>query len=179
MLLRFALLILLALSAQAEPAVTGQVLKVLPLYLDLSGRSGTSPSLFERDAYQAQLLKHPDQRSGLEFAVNWKASGPKSTPLLLRLELRGGRPGQLPTRTKLEQALTPKGGLFGTWTSLKLVGEDYKSLGEMNSWRATLWQGETMLGEQKSFLWNNEPRTAITVTNPPPKPIPAPAPPAR
>ena len=96
MLLRFALLFLLAIGAQAETAVSGRVIKVLPLYLDASGRTSVSPSLFERDAYQAQLRSHPTQRSGIEFAVNWKASGPKDMALTLRLEMRGGQPGQSP-----------------------------------------------------------------------------------
>jgi len=179
MLLRFAFLFLLALGVQAETAVSGRVLKVLPLFLDLKGRTSVSPSLFERDAYQAQLRKQPALRSGLEFAVNWKASGPKDAPLTLRIELRGGQPGQLPTRATLEQAVTPKGGLFGTWTSIKLVGAEYRRVGEVNSWRATLWHGDTLIGEQKSFLWNAEPQTAVTVTNSAPGKAPSSAAPAR
>ena len=165
MLLRIGLLLLLALSAQADGVVSGRVLKALPLYLDTQGRTGTSPSLFERDAYQAQLRKNPALRSGIEFAVHWKATGPKETPLTLRIELRGGQPGRLPTKATLEEKVTPKAGLFGAWTSLKLVGDEYKRVGEANSWRVTLWNGSTLLGEEKSFLWQPEPRVATARTN--------------
>ena len=40
-------------GAAAATAQTGRVVKVLPLYLDLKGRDAISPSLFDRDAYQA------------------------------------------------------------------------------------------------------------------------------
>lgn len=165
MLMRIAFLFLVVLAAHAETAVSGQVLKVLPLFLDTSGRTGTSPSLFERDAYQVELRKYPERRSGIEFAVNWKAKGPKDTPLTLRIELRGGQPGQLPTTGSLEQKVTPKGGLFGTWTSLKLTGQEYKRVGDVNSWRATLWNGDTLVAEAKSFLWQADPKVATAGTN--------------
>ena len=34
-------------------AATGSVIKVLPQFLDLKGRTALSPSLYDRDAYQA------------------------------------------------------------------------------------------------------------------------------
>jgi hypothetical protein len=147
--------LLLATGARAESAVSGRVLKVLPLFLDLQGRTSPSPSLLDRDAYQAQLRSNPKLCSGIEFAINWRAKGPKDTPLTLRIELRGGQPGQLPTRAVLEQAVTPKGGLFGAWTSLKLLGAEHRRVGDVTSWRATLWQGASLLGEQQSFLWES------------------------
>jgi hypothetical protein len=167
MMLRFALLFLFALSVPAETVVSGRVLKVLPLFLDLKGRTSVSPSLLERDAYQAQLRDKPALRSGLEFAVKWRASGPPETQLTLRLEMRGGRPGQLPTQTTLEQTLTPKGGLFGAWTSVPLIGKEYQRVGEVNSWRATLWHGTRLLAEDKSFLWHAALQPMPVGTTPP------------
>jgi hypothetical protein len=32
-------------------------------------------------------------------------------------------------------------------------GENYKNFGELVAWRVTLWAGDQLLGEQKSFLW--------------------------
>ena len=43
--------------------------------------------------------------------------------------------------------------LLNRWTAVSLTGEEYKKFGELRAWRATLWEGEKMLGEQKSFLW--------------------------
>jgi hypothetical protein len=130
-------------------AASTKVIKVLPLYLDRQGRHALSPSLFDRDAYQAQLRHRPEERSGLRMDVQWKAL--QNTPLKLRVELRGGR-GKEATKATLEATGQHLGGL-SKWTSLLLAGEDYKQFGELVAWRATLWDGETLLAEQKSFLW--------------------------
>ena len=68
-------------------ASSGKVLKVLPHYLDLQGRHAVSPSLYERDAYQADLRRHPERISGLRFDIHWQASHATSAPLRLRAEL--------------------------------------------------------------------------------------------
>ncbi len=133
-------------------AATGRIIKVLPFFLDVKGRQALSPSLYERDSYQAQLRLHPEHRSGIRFAVQWKARPPTWEPLKLRIELRGIAQGTLPRQLTLEQAVETT-GWFGRWTSLTLVGDEYKAFGEVTAWRVTLWEGEQLLGEQKSFLW--------------------------
>jgi len=133
-------------------AATGRVVKVLPHFLDLKGRHALSPSLYDRDAYQAQLRQHPEQRSALRFDVHWRASG-ASGKLKLRAELRGTTQGNLPSETKLETELGPGKNTLSRWTSLTLAGRAYKTFGEVTAWRVTLWDGEQLVGEQKSFLW--------------------------
>ena len=140
---------LLAATVSAAPA-TGRVIKVLPHYLDLKGRHTLSPSLYDRDAYQAQLRQHPEQRSGMRFDIHWKAKG--ATQPKLRVELRGVPKEKSVGQRVLEQTVKPK-GWFGTWSALTLTGAEYKEVGEVTAWRVTLWDGEQMLGEQKSFLW--------------------------
>jgi hypothetical protein len=139
----------LTLSAQAA---TGRVLKVLPLFLDSKGRSALSPSLYERDAYQAVLRLNPAQRSGVRYAVQWKTKGSAAEPLKLRVELRGVAQGSLPKQLALEQAVTAT-RWFGRWTDLVLSGDQYKNFGEVTAWRVTLWEGSQLLAEQRSFLW--------------------------
>ena len=34
-----------------------------------------------------------------------------------------------------------------------LAGEEYKDFGGITAWRATLWNDDQMIGEEKSFLW--------------------------
>ena len=133
-------------------AATGRIVKVLPCFLDLKGRHSLSPSLFDRDAYQAQLRLHPELRSAVRFDVHWRVAS-ATGKLKLRAELRGTAPGNLPHETKLEIELEPAKSAGGRWTALTLAGEDYKKFGEVTAWRVTLWDGEQMLGEQKSFLW--------------------------
>lgn len=140
-------LVLLAATAQAGPA---RIVKVLPQYLDREGRVALSPSLFERDAYQAFLRAHPDRRGGLRFAVQWKGSA--SGPLTLRVELRGLRDNR-PTVALLE-APVPRSGSFSRWATAALTGADYEAFGQLRAWRVTLWKGSTLLSEQRSFLWD-------------------------
>jgi hypothetical protein len=139
-------------AAWSAPAATGKVIKVLPQFLDLKGRNSLTPSLYERDNYQVLLRQSTNQVSGMRFNVEWKAKSAVATPLTLRVELRGVARGDFPKARTLEKTVTP-GGWFSHWTKFDLVGADYKDFGRVTAWRATLWEGSRLLGEQKSFLW--------------------------
>ena len=133
-----------ATAAHAEAKIS----KVLPHWLDKKGRHTLSPSLFERDAYQAQLRANPDQRSGIRFDVKWSGS---SSELKLMVEL------QIADAAKpvvLSQPL--KAGRRGGWSAVTLDGERFKSLGKIVAWRASLLEGDKTLAERKSFLWPRE-----------------------
>lgn len=149
-------LLLLAFTTglRADPIsqVTGHVAKVLPLFMDLQGNVAPSPSLYDRDAYQFALERSKTNAvSGIRFDVCWSAHKTSGLNLKLRLELKGIGAGSLPTQLTLEQIVTPK--LFHHWTSLTLDGAKYKNFGTLVAWRATLWNGDQLLGEQESFLW--------------------------
>lgn len=146
----FASVLWLAAALSAD-AATGRVLKVLPHFLDLKGRHTVSPSLYDRDAYQMFLRTHPDQRSGVRFDVQWKAHGESAAPVKVRVELRGIAKNDLPRQLVLEQEVRP--AWFSHWLSLPLTGDAYKNFGDVTAWRATLWEGDRLLSEQKSFLW--------------------------
>jgi hypothetical protein len=137
--------------AFADEAAVGRVVKVLPLFLDFKSHDAISPSLYDRDAYQVYLRQHPDQRSAIRFDVLWKASKTGSAELKLWVELRGIGQNGMPRQVTLDQVVKP--GFFRHWTSVTLGGEDYKNFGELVAWRVTLWAGDQLLGEQKSFLW--------------------------
>jgi hypothetical protein len=141
----------LFVTANAADAVTGHVFKVLPLLLDQQGRTALSPSLYDRDAYQAQLRQHTNQISAIRYDVLWSAKNAGDAKLKLRLELRGVGPLNLPKLKTMEAEVTP--GFFRKWTELKLDGDEYKSFGAVTAWRASLWDGDKLVGEQKSFLW--------------------------
>jgi hypothetical protein len=138
-------------AAAAPAAKSGRVVKVLPLFLDLKGHDAISPSLFDRDAYQAFLRLHTNEISAIRFDVLWKASNAKGATLKLRAELRGVGEHGMPRQTVLEKEVTP--GFFRSWTSLKLEGDELRNFGSLVAWHVTLWNGDQLLGEQKSFLW--------------------------
>ena len=142
-------LIGLLLSGQSVEAASARLVKVLPHFVDKQGRVALNPSLYERDAYQAHLRSHPAERGGLKFEVQWKSRQPVS--LTLRVEMRGNR-GRTATTHVLEESVRPR-GFFSTWSRVSLTGEAYTKFGELSAWRATLWDGEQQVAEQKSFLW--------------------------
>lgn len=152
------LLILLAsfgviAAAHAADAVTGRVLKVLPFFVDQEGRIAKSPSLFDRDAYQVYLLQHTNEVSGVRYDIQWKATIAPEEKLKLQVELRGfGGTNNVPKLQTLITNVVPE-KKHGQWTNLLLTGQDYKNFGTVVAWRATLWNGDQLLDEQKSFLW--------------------------
>src|SRR5687767_12654292 len=144
--MRVCLLMLLALPLMAAE---GKIHKVLPHFVDEEGRHTLSPSLYERDAYQARLRNMPERRDGLRFDVHWKAR--KSPALKLRVEMRGSKNEQ-PTNF-MKELPVKRTGIVSKWSAVVVRGGDYESIGELRAWRTTLWDGDQLLAEQKSFLW--------------------------
>jgi len=144
---RFALVLSLGFALLVE-AGAAEVIKVLPQFLDLKGRASLNPSLYERDAYQAELRADPKKRSGLRFNVQWKARGYDA--LILRLEAKGMHASG-PQIATAEQSVKP--GFLSRWTPLTLDGEEFKRFGELVAWRAILLNGTNVVAEEKSFLW--------------------------
>ena len=134
-----------------EKAASGRVIKVLPHLVDLAGKHSVSPSLYDRDAYQAHLRQHPEQVSGIRYDIQWKAKNTDGEKLKLRIELRSDVKDKPPGEMTLEKEV--EDGWRSKWTSLPLTGDAYKKFGTVTAWRATLWKGDQLLGEQKSFLW--------------------------
>jgi len=145
------LLLLAALPACAGGMEKGRIVKMLPLFLDLKGHDAVSPSLYDRDAYQAYLRQHTNEISAIRFDFLWQVENPAAAKYKLRIELRGIGEGSKPTQIMLEEEVQPP--LLRRWNSLTLGGADYRNFGELVAWRATLWQGDRLLSEQKSFLW--------------------------
>jgi hypothetical protein len=141
-----ALLLLTGAAQAAEP----KIIKVLPHLLDLNGRHTVSPNLFERDTYQAKLKANPDLQSGIRYDVHWRANA--SGKFVLKLELLGRvERGQINRRT-IETPVTSK-RTGAKWSALNFLGQDFKEFGPIVAWRVSLWQGDTMLARQQSFLW--------------------------
>lgn len=141
----------LLVAANAAAASAGRIVKVLPHYLDKQGRQSLSPSLYERDAYQAQLRQNPAECSALRFDVQWRARGLDAAQLKLRVEVRTGK-GMLTKVHTLEQTGLKK-GFLGNWGAITFDRAVFTESGEIIAWRVTLWKGDEQISEQKSFLW--------------------------
>ena len=141
------LLAIIAGFACAGGAAPARIMKVLPHLLDRDGRYSLSPSLYERDAYQALLRKSPEKCAGIRFDVRWKAQA--GNRVKLRIDIRGSTTAE---PLVLEQ-MVRRNHWYDRWTSLTLANESYQKVGEVIAWRATLWEGDKLLAERKSFLW--------------------------
>jgi len=139
-------------SVAAATGAEAKVLKVLPQFLDQKGRFALAPSLYERDAYQFYLRKHPKDRLGLQLAVEWKAKGVDWSKLSLRAELRGALGNSLRNRTL--EVPVKKNGWFSSWSECKIEGEQYQTFGELVAWRVTLLEAGRPIAQQESFLWS-------------------------
>jgi hypothetical protein len=137
---------------QPAHAASGRIVKVLPQFLDNKGRYSDEPSLYQRDAYQAYLREHPEKRSAMRFAIQWKLKGAYYEPLKVRLELKGA-PDQNASKVQILESPVQPNGFFSNWSDLRLEGAAYRDFGAVTAWRATLWEGTQLLAEQKSFLW--------------------------
>ncbi len=140
-----------AAAADAADPVTGRIFKVLPFLLDQQGRNATSPSLFDRDAYQAWLRDHGTNIAAVRLDVLWQATRAPAEKIKIAVDLRGIATNSAPRLCTLETNVAP--GRFRRWTAIPLAGEDYKNFGQVIAWRVTLWNGGELLSEQKSFLW--------------------------
>ena len=122
------------------------VVKVLPHYLDASGNHSDGPTLLHRDVYQANLRNNPELVRAVRYDVNWRGVG----EIKVRLELRSTKAG---AETMIIERIETTSGRRTHWTPILIDAATYKTFGQPESWRVSLWQGETQVGEQKSFLW--------------------------
>jgi hypothetical protein len=144
-------LCLLGLTVCLQAGETNlRIVKVLPFLLDKKGEHTISPSLFERDAYQGYLRRHPDEVSTLRYDFQWKGNAKSNEPVTVRLEVRGSR-GDLRRPSIFETPLKRSG--WGKWAFIALPEADFRALGAIVAWHLTLWQNGTQIAEQKSFLW--------------------------
>ncbi len=135
----------------ATPKPPARILKVLQFRLDKKDRIALSPSLFERDAYQAILRRHTNQCAGMRFDIQWQAKVRRGTALRLRMELLATLQG-VRTPVVVEQPVVVKSHRT-RWSFVTVKGADFRRTGTIVAWRATLWEGDHRLAEEHSFLW--------------------------
>ena len=141
-----AALLLLGVISTTDAARPGKISKVLPHWLDLQGRHTLSPSLLERDAYQAKLRADRTLCSGIRFDVKWAKN--TSGTVKLQLELRVTGEAKPIVR---EQAVKPS--RRGGWDAVTLDGDAFRAIGKIIAWRVRLLNGDIELAERRSFLW--------------------------
>ena len=141
-----AALLLFGLLSNVDAEQTCKIIKVLPHWLDLQSRHTLSPSLLERDAYQARLRANRSLCSGIRFDVKWSKNSVNKVKLQIELRVTGeAKPIQLVESIQPSQQ---RG-----WSSVIMDGNEFKAMGKIIAWRVQLLDGDTVLAEQRSFLW--------------------------
>lgn len=155
--LLFVLLMTACLGCSPLLGAPARIIKVLPHLVDAEGRHALSPSLYERDAYQAHLRKNRKLIAGLRFDIQWRAPGKRDAKLKLRVQMltSKGEPG----RERIVEQAVRAPTRWSRWTRLMVAGRDWEEQGNVVAWRATLWDGDSLVAEQNSFLW----RTSASV----------------
>jgi len=141
-----ATLLLLGIFSTADAARPGRISKVLPHWLDLQGRHTLSPSLLERDAYQAKLRADRTLCSGIRFDVKWAKNTSGTVKLQLELRVTG-------KAKPIVRELAVKPSRRGGWDAVTLEGDAFMAIGKIIAWRVRLLDGDIELAERRSFLW--------------------------
>lgn len=132
-------------------AEEASIVKVLPHLLDLRGRASLAPGLFQRDAYQGQLRKDPNQVSGMRFNIQWRAKGVPTKELVLKVWLKTS--GRSPNDPLELTAPVDGNRRWGRWSAVPYDGKLFTDHGQVLAWKVELRRGETPLATQTSFLW--------------------------
>ena len=140
------------LTAQANEKAPVTITKTLRHWLDLEGRHTTSPSLLDRDAYQAHLRDHPEEVSTLRFDLQLRFRTRDRSGYRIQVEIRHGS-GSLIEIFSTETALKPRGKRRSFWNQIPISKKDYQALGDIIAWRVTVWEGPTPVARDESFLW--------------------------
>ena len=141
-----AVLLLLGVLSTTDAARPGKISKVLPHWLDLQGRHTLSPSLLERDAYQAKLRADRTLCSGIRFDVKWAKNTSGTVKLQLELRVTG-------EAKPIVRELAVKPSRRGGWDAVTLDGDVFRAMGEIVAWQVLLLDGDIELAERRSFLW--------------------------
>ena len=150
-LLVFIFAVCFGLGSAAESS-HAKAIKVFRFLVDAEGRHALSPSLLDRDAYQAHLREHPTKVSGLRFVIQWRRRSESPTRPSIRIEVRHGNGNTIGEFSKTAPIKVRK-TRRSQWHRITISGEEYARLGKVIAWRVSLWDGETMLTQEESFLW--------------------------
>ena len=98
--------------------------------------------------YGAVSQAEREDRKGQYYSVRWRASA-TGEPVKVEFAYRQAATGSK-IQTLAHQLPAGDTGVV----EFSVTGESYREGGRVLSWRMRLYQGEVLLGEQKSFLWD-------------------------
>lgn len=137
-----------------------RVTKALVHYLDLNGKHTLSPSPFERDCYQAILRLNREKCSTMCFDIQWRNTLTDfGDDLTITVEARAG--GVDSEVVSVTQPIRGKKSIWSHWTRVKLSEEDFERLQTVSAWRILIRDGNDLVEEFRSFMWDPRPNPAL------------------
>ncbi len=112
--------------------------------------AGNKSLEFEQKYWTYGAISAEEQRNarGQIYVISWVNTG-APTDVEARLEYR-----QVNTRDVVRTlTLAHPGAKGAVRSSFSIVGDAYEKGGPIQSWRFSLWRGEELLSESKSFIW--------------------------
>lgn len=98
--------------------------------------------------YGAILADEVESRRGHYFVITWVNKGPAAN-FTTRFEYRQNKTRDV-VRTLTMEHPNAKGASRSTFA---VLGDAYRAYGPVTSWRFSVWQGDKLVGEEKSFIW--------------------------
>jgi len=99
-------------------------------------------------SYGAITEEQKEAVRGQIYVISWRNAGPPDR-FVTRFEYR-----QTKTRDRIKVQTLDHPVVNGNVRSIfKVVGADYRQDGPVESWRFTVWRGNKIVGEEKSFIW--------------------------
>jgi len=98
--------------------------------------------------YGAITEEQKEAVRGQIYVISWRNEGPPDR-FIARFEYR-----QTKTRDRIKVQTIDHPAVNGNVRSIfKVTGPEYRQDGPVESWRFTIWRGNKIVGEEKSFIW--------------------------
>jgi len=139
-------------SEPAGPSSPLKITKVNPYHNKPGQRIDTTDPMI---AFEQRHVLHGavhdyefKNRFGHYFSVFWESKD-RAAPIRVRLEYTQAQNG---AKVEWKEVLVTNVKRNNT-TKIVIAGPEYLEVGQITSWRVLLISGETVLAENKSFLW--------------------------
>ena len=138
----------LAIGCSTTPRVLEVSSRTRLQNIDLADKDFFIEDQASRIRFEPHDLPIDQQRE--EFYVRWRPaptsrSGPKSISLVKFEYRQVAKPNVI-----REQTYVPRQDAVNVF---QVQGEEFRSGGSVSAWRVSLWDGDQLVAEKKSFLW--------------------------
>ncbi len=151
------------IQPESESSSDYVIAKVNHEFIDKDGYTTLEiGDLVRKARYQGKIESDRDIQ-GMRFVVHWKAPSSRRPQFTVQVQARGvDFETNEETLVTVQQHYTQTPNFSG-WTFLDIKGRDFKRLGKLMAWKATLLQNYKVVASRHSFTWDD---TILTSQHP-------------